>query len=413
MARAGAELDTARERAGHQSRMRDELERLRDWDPGFSLIVFEDFLHALFTEVHVARGAGTLDRLAPWVSEIPRQRLARFAERRVESVVLGAMHWHDVRGLKADSARIVVSVDFEANYTESEPLPGKPEKDMAPHATYWVVERWTLSRSKQAKSRPPKKARVFECPSCGAPLDKIVGATCSYCGNVVDTGDFDWVVGEIESLKREPRAPSLLGDTPERGTELPTLIDPHTELRFRALTKKDPAVTWPALEARIRLVFHELTEAWNARDLQGARPYVGDRLFETLGYWIETYRRQNLRNLTDDAQVMQITIARVSEDAHFDAITVRAFATSLDYTLDAQDRVVGGSRKQQRRYSEYWTLIRGVTVRGAPRSEPVCPSCGGPAANVNQAGTCGHCGVEVTTGDFDWVLSRIEQDEAY
>jgi hypothetical protein len=32
---------------------------------------------------------------------------------------------------------------------------------------------------------------------------------------------------------------------------------------------------------------------------------------------------------------------------------------------------------------------------------------------VNQAGACNHCRAEVTSGDFDWVLTRIEQDEAY
>jgi hypothetical protein len=28
-------------------------------------------------------------------------------------------------------------------------------------------------------------------------------------------------------------------------------------------------------------------------------------------------------------------------------------------------------------------------------------------------GTCGYCKALVTSGDFDWVLSKIEQDEAY
>jgi len=28
-------------------------------------------------------------------------------------------------------------------------------------------------------------------------------------------------------------------------------------------------------------------------------------------------------------------------------------------------------------------------------------------------GHCRFCSVKVTTGDFDWVLSRIEQDEVY
>ena len=29
------------------------------------------------------------------------------------------------------------------------------------------------------------------------------------------------------------------------------------------------------------------------------------------------------------------------------------------------------------------------------------------------AGSCTHCNAKVTSGEFDWVLSRIEQDEAY
>jgi len=28
-------------------------------------------------------------------------------------------------------------------------------------------------------------------------------------------------------------------------------------------------------------------------------------------------------------------------------------------------------------------------------------------------GTCTYCQAKVTTGEFDWVLSRIEQDEVY
>jgi hypothetical protein len=29
------------------------------------------------------------------------------------------------------------------------------------------------------------------------------------------------------------------------------------------------------------------------------------------------------------------------------------------------------------------------------------------------AGVCEYCGSKLTTGEFDWVVSRIEQDDAY
>ena len=41
-----------------------------------------------------------------------------------------------------------------------------------------------------------------------------------------------------------------------------------------------------------------------------------------------------------------------------------------------------------------------------------CPSCGA-AISVNQAGACTYCGTVVASGTFDWVASRIEQDDTY
>ena len=73
---------------------------------------------------------------------------------------------------------------------------------------------------------------------------------------------------------------------------------------------------------------------------------------------------------------------------------------------------MAGDRGKDRVYSEYWTLIRSAGVQGAPRADQSCPNCGAPLT-VNMAGRCEHCDADVTSGDFDWVLSKIEQDDAY
>jgi len=57
-------------------------------------------------------------------------------------------------------------------------------------------------------------------------------------------------------------------------------------------------------------------------------------------------------------------------------------------------------------------LIRGSSRKGPARREPNCPHCGAPL-KIGMAGTCEYCRAKVTSGEFDWVLSRIEQDEAY
>jgi ribosomal protein L37AE/L43A len=66
-----------------------------------------------------------------------------------------------------------------------------------------------------------------------------------------------------------------------------------------------------------------------------------------------------------------------------------------------------------RRWSEYWTFIRNRNAKAQhARTELSCPNCGAPL-KVNATGICQFCGGKVTSGEFDWVLSKIEQDESY
>ena len=41
-----------------------------------------------------------------------------------------------------------------------------------------------------------------------------------------------------------------------------------------------------------------------------------------------------------------------------------------------------------------------------------CPNCGADI-KISMAGICEYCGSKITSGNFDWILSSIEQDEAY
>jgi len=131
-----------------------------------------------------------------------------------------------------------------------------------------------------------------------------------------------------------------------------------------------------------------------------------------LSYWMDTYRREKMRNVTEKGRITRIEIAAVISDAHYDAVTVRVFATSLDYTLTDSGKVVSGSRSTQRAYTEYWTLIRGRRATTREISNRVCPNCGAPL-DIAMTGNCTSCNAKVTAGEFDWVLSRIEQDDVY
>jgi DNA-directed RNA polymerase subunit RPC12/RpoP len=391
-----------------------DLEAIRAIDPDFSAVLFRDFLYALYARAHHARSsARDLDALAPYLAAGVRQSLAARppAGVPVTAVVVGAMRVVDVRLPAGDplppDAGIGVEVEVEANLTEGEAAGARAQ---------YVRERWRLLRAASAKSRTPENVRSFHCPHCGAPFEPASpseGERCAYCGEVVGGGRFDWNVQAVSLLASDERPPALTGTVEEEGTDDPTIYHPDLAARRAALLADDPAATDEALAARLALLYGELNAAWNSLDLTKARPFVSDSLFDYLQYWIEAYRAQGLRNVTQGVHMMRSEIVKVVRDRYYDAVTFRVWGSGPDYTIDAKSgQVVGGDPRRDRAYTEYWTLIRGAGARGKPSTEKTCPNCGAPLA-INMAGECEHCGAKVTSGRFDWVLSEIEQDDSY
>jgi predicted lipid-binding transport protein (Tim44 family) len=391
---------------GNDSSVYRSLQSIRRVDPNFSTVLFEDFLYALFAEVHRSRGGNRLGRVSAYLMQEAMTALSRRQAFEVDSVIVGAMRIVHVSGIGPQDAMVVVAVEFEANVTE------RAQAGIAPQGRY-LMERWTLVRKHGPQSRVPAQAIVLACPSCGAPLDVVVAGHCSHCRQQVNSGAFDWTVRSIDLIRAEYRGPMLTTNVAEQGTQLPTVFDPSLQQASAALTSRDPQFQWEGFRARIQLIFNEFQKAWSARDLASMRPYLSDSLFQTQVYWVEAYRQQGLRNITERARIAGLEIVKIDADRFFDSITVRLWATGLDYTVteDGQ-RVVSGSKSRERPYSEYWTFIRG-TGRSAPtRTDKACPNCGAPL-QINMAGVCEYCKAKVTTGQFDWVLSKIEQDEAY
>lgn len=379
------------------------LTGLREHDPNFSEVVFTDFCYSLFARVHEARGRGRLDDFAPYLEPDVRRQLVQANPpglKSVDAIVIGSFKVLNVRS--GDEPAIEVDVEFEANYSET-----------SANGTqrFYVREIWTLTRAKELLSPRPEKAKAEHCPKCGAPLQTRTDGACLHCGTVVSDGSFNWFAIEIEVLAKDERPPQLGGPAgPEPGLDRSTVMQPWLGRNMKTFVERHPGFTWPSFEQRVREVAVELQNAWSARDWKRARPLETDALFQTHRYWIDEYTRQGLRNLVDHYSIGKVDVVKVASDAFFDAITVRLFASGHDYTVDEKGSIVGGAMTFTKKWSEYWTFVRGRA--GAPADARVCPNCGGKLAE-GQTAVCEYCGGKVTTGEFPWVLSRIEQDEAY
>jgi predicted lipid-binding transport protein (Tim44 family) len=381
-----------------------KMEELRRFDPDFSEITFSDFCYSLYAKAQHARGAGDLDRYAPYLSagarQVLRQRnVAGLTE--VRGVVVGAMTITNIRGL--DSPTVLVTLLFESNYTE---LAGKNE------TSYYIKETWVLERGRDVLSPPPEKSKADHCPRCGAALQTRTDGACNYCGVKIERGNFQWYVRAISLQTKETRGPLLTSNVPEQGTERPTIYQLNFGRLRAAFEASHPEFSWETFDQRVRTIAIELQDAWTARDWERVRPLESESLFQTHRYWIDAYTRQRLRNIVADYRVITVEPVKIDSDAFYESITARVYATGRDHTKDESGRVVAGSDRDVRRWTEYWTLIRTRSATSTGAKKVGCPNCGAPVA-VGATGICTFCGGKLTAGEFDWVLSRIEQDDSY
>ncbi len=379
------------------------LEELRRFDPNFSSITFSDFCYSLYARAHEARGKGDLDRYAPYLSDAARRALQSRNPpglKEVRGVVIGSFQVGGVQRL--DQAVVSVAVTFESNSTEI----------AAAGASSWYVrEQWTLERARDLASPTPGESKADHCPRCGAALHTRTDGACEYCGVKIENGAFQWFVRGIALLTRESRGPLLTSNVPERGTELPTVYQPQLAERRAAFEAANPSFAWPAFATRLQSIAIDLQDAWTARDWERVRPLESESLFQMHRYWIDAYKKQHLKNIVSDFAITNVVPVKIDADAFYESITVRLWAQGRDHTVDESGHVVAGSQTQLRKWSEYWTFIRTRAAADGTRKVP-CPNCGAQVV-AGASGICDYCGGKLTRADFDWVLSRIEQDESY
>lgn len=209
---------------------------------------------------------------------------------------------------------------------------------------------------------------------------------------------------------------NLLTYAPERGTDLPTIYDPYLQQKISFFESANN-VNWQTYSEKfktaiVQAYFDEIYKAWSELKWMNIRHLLTDRLWESYNFWIKAYKSAGLRNILD-VKIEKIEFAKIEIDRFYEAITVRIFASGLDYVVDVQGKLRAGNKRKPRRFSEYWTFIRRSGVEKDDYDIHTCPACGAPIENIGQNGVCEYCGNKITWGDFSWVVALIIQDEEY
>jgi predicted lipid-binding transport protein (Tim44 family) len=394
--------------AAFATTLRPVVDRIRARDPGFELEVF--LQRAEMTFFLVKRGIQHNDAAAvrPFLSDAVFEQVARgiaasTAQHRhalLESLNVRAVHIQDAQ---CDEAEQQLQVHFDLVYRSKE-LDDANQVVADEQADHRHGERWTFTRKAGAVTPTNGGVTAARCPACGAELRLNLDGTCAHCRASVTNGSVDWIVAGVE------QAP-FLGYPNDSAL---AVAAPSVGQGIAALRAADPGFSPDAFRVRIRTAFVALQDAWCNQNLDAGRAFLSPGAYFTWRAQLETLALEGRRNVMEQISVQHIEPVLIVHGRVFDDITVRISASAADFEIDKDNRIVFGDRTV-RPFVEDWTFQRSVGVATSQKPgtlENTCPNCGAPVS-LTQIGECRYCKAAVTSGKFDWVVSRIAQDEVF
>src|SRR5579871_312196 len=179
-----------------------------------------------------------------------------------------------------------------------------------------------------------------------------------------------------------------------------------------AITAHDPAFDVEAFKAAVERCFFIVEQAWSDLKPEMSRRVMADGVWQQHRAQIEQYQRNGTRNMLDGLAVGRVTIIGASSEAQHDTLTARVLATCADYDVEVSSgKVVRGDKHTMTPFQEDWVFQRSssaTTPAGGGTLEQHCPNCGAPL-DLDLAGVCHYCRAPVMSGQYDWVLIRIDQ----
>lgn len=183
------------------------------------------------------------------------------------------------------------------------------------------------------------------------------------------------------------------------------------------IKEHDPAFNEDDFLSDVNRAFFTIQQAWTERKPELSRQVMHDGIWQQHKFQIDQYISANKQNVLENLAIQNSRIVAANSDESFDTIAVRYFASCADYDIELDDdkrKVVRGN-KQIADWAEDWVYQRSskaVTKPNQGTMNKKCPNCGAPL-DLDLAGVCKYCKAPVMSGEFDWVLTRIEQLPSY
>lgn len=185
------------------------ISKLQERDPGFSSAAIDEMIANVYVRMQQAWTAGNFEPMRPYFSN------ALFSQFANQLDALNKKGWTNyVEGIAVleakvrgwyetnDSEYLVMKVRTRIiDYTMDKS--GNVVGGYTNKESYMEYE-YTLARpAGMLTTGQTSQTEAAECPNCGAPINLAQSAKCEYCGTVVESKRFTWVISGIKGISQQ------------------------------------------------------------------------------------------------------------------------------------------------------------------------------------------------------------------
>jgi predicted lipid-binding transport protein (Tim44 family) len=141
----------------------------------------------------------------------------------------------------------------------------------------------------------------------------------------------------------------------------PTEPEWDLEKGLSHIQQLDPLFTEDKFKDQAMDYFFKIQGAWVDRDMSTVKHLLTTDMFDLLQEDAEKMRSDGLINRLENIAVREVNSTEAWQESGQDYLTLRVYATLLDFTLDEKTgEVVSGSKIEPVKFEEYWTFTRPV-----------------------------------------------------
>lgn len=186
----------------------DVADKIREIDPNFSEDKFVGWAREVFIKIQQAWSERNWKIIRPFeTEELFSQHSAQLDEyirnNKINKIEKINVNYCELREFKIDGDKEVLVVelhaimrDYVVDASTNKVLESDPNKDW--HMNYLM----TFNRKVGVKTEAGVSNKsTTNCPNCGAPTEITSAGQCEYCKSVITTGEHDWVLSDITSIR--------------------------------------------------------------------------------------------------------------------------------------------------------------------------------------------------------------------